>query len=139
MKKAIMIGLSVWALGSAVPAMADDHEYLDKLGDRIDNRLDACVFIAPTFALPPRAWLAALFGKELTTRERMSLLAGHPGQGQPDTDIGAIVCACFAVGYHTLVAAIRQNRLRSTEEIGALLKAGTNCGSCLPELKALLA
>ncbi|HLQ26069.1 MAG TPA: molybdopterin-dependent oxidoreductase [Acidiferrobacterales bacterium] len=118
-------------------------DYLDNRGGRyravhiIDNRLDACVFIAPTFALPPRAWLAALFGKELTSSERMSLLAGRPGHSQPDT--GAIVCACFAVGQHTLATAIRQNHLRSTEEMGVLLKAGTNCGSCLPELKALLA
>ena len=118
-------------------------DYLDKAGGRyravhiIDNRLDTCVFIAPTFALPPRAWLADLFGdNELSSVERASLLAGRPGQGQPDT--GAIVCACFAVGHDTLLAAIRQNRLRSTEQIGALLQAGTNCGSCLPELKALL-
>jgi assimilatory nitrate reductase catalytic subunit len=118
-------------------------DYLDKGRGRyravhiIDNRLDAGVFIAPTFSLPPRAWLAALFGKELSSAERMSLLAGRPAQSRPDT--GATVCACFAVGHHTLLAAIRQNRLRSTEEIGALLRAGTNCGSCLPELKALLA
>jgi hypothetical protein len=37
MKKAMVIGLSVLALGSAVPAMA--HDYFDRRGDRIDGRL----------------------------------------------------------------------------------------------------
>jgi len=33
---------------------------------------------------------------------------------------------------------IRNFGLRSAVEIGQRLRAGTNCGSCLPELKAIL-
>jgi assimilatory nitrate reductase catalytic subunit len=51
---------------------------------------------------------------------------------------GAVVCSCFSVGRQTLIDAIRSQRLSSTREIGAALRAGTNCGSCLPELDALL-
>ena len=53
---------------------------------------------------------------------------------------GPLVCACFGVG----LAAIRDGR-RSTEAaispeaIGALLRAGTNCGSCVPEMKRIIA
>ncbi len=118
-------------------------DYVDKGAGRyravsiVDNRVHACVFVSPAATRLPRAWLAALFGKELTSAERTGLLAGHPGQSQPDT--GPIVCACFSVGRDTLMTAIRQNRLHSTDQIGALLKAGTNCGSCLPELSGLLA
>lgn len=39
MKKTIVIGLSILALGSTVPAMAQD--YFDRRGDRIEARLDA--------------------------------------------------------------------------------------------------
>ena len=39
MKKAVVIGLSVLALGSAQPAFADDG-YFSGRGDRIDRRLD---------------------------------------------------------------------------------------------------
>jgi len=39
MKKAIIIGLSIMALGSAVPAMA--HDYFERRGERVDARLDA--------------------------------------------------------------------------------------------------
>ena len=35
--------------------------------------------------------------------------------------------------------AVATQRLRSTAEIGAALRAGTNCGSCLPELQQILA
>ena len=38
MKKALMIGLSVLAIGSAVPAFAEDG-YFDRLGDRIDRAI----------------------------------------------------------------------------------------------------
>jgi assimilatory nitrate reductase catalytic subunit len=38
-----------------------------------------------------------------------------------------------------LLRAIRTQELVSTEAIGKALRAGTNCGSCVPEIKALLA
>ena len=50
-----------------------------------------------------------------------------------------IVCACFYVGINTLTEAILDQGLDSIEAIGEALRAGTNCGSCIPELKALLA
>jgi assimilatory nitrate reductase catalytic subunit len=34
--------------------------------------------------------------------------------------------------------AIRGDKLVTVEQIGKALRAGTNCGSCVPELKALL-
>jgi assimilatory nitrate reductase catalytic subunit len=119
-------------------------DYLDKAAGRyrgariVNNRLESCVFVAPTFELPPRTWLAGLFAKdELSPEERASLLAGRPGKGQ--SDAGRIVCACFAVGVNTITDAIRKNQLTTPAAIGIALKAGTNCGSCIPELKALLA
>jgi assimilatory nitrate reductase catalytic subunit len=51
---------------------------------------------------------------------------------------GPIVCACFGVGRTTICDAIAGGA-RSAAEIGAQLKAGTNCGSCIPELKRLIA
>jgi assimilatory nitrate reductase catalytic subunit len=53
-------------------------------------------------------------------------------------DPGPIVCACFAVGLRTLHRAIADRRVTSVAEIGAALRAGTNCGSCIPELNAIL-
>ncbi len=119
-------------------------EYLDKGARRyrgvrmVGDRVESCIFIAPRHDLPPRSWLAGLFAKEaLDDNERKGLLLGKPPAGQKD--VGRIVCACFSVGVNTLMEAIRDQNLKSVEEIGAALKAGTNCGSCIPELKSLLA
>ena len=43
-----------------------------------------------------------------------------------------------AVGRAAIVAAVQSARLASVAEIGAALRAGTNCGSCLPELATIL-
>ena len=68
-------------------------------------------------------------------REHAALLLGRPSQATPDT--GRIVCACFSVGENTLKRAIA-NGMDSVETLGINLQAGTNCGSCIPELKKLL-
>jgi assimilatory nitrate reductase catalytic subunit len=66
----------------------------------------------------------------------MALLTGRPPVGVPD--VGTIVCACFNVGEKTIQAAIKEKNLKTHQEVGICLKAGTNCGSCVPEIKALL-
>jgi assimilatory nitrate reductase catalytic subunit len=66
----------------------------------------------------------------------LGLLAGVPPGDQPDP--GAIICTCFNVGVNTIVAAITNRDAMSVETLGSLLNAGTNCGSCRPELTALI-
>ena len=123
---------------------ADWLEYDDKARGRyraalLDDRqqIQACVFVSSDYALPERAWLASLFEQdEIAQDARLSLLAGRPADASQD--IGRIVCSCFAVGINTLKTAISQQKLTTTAAIGDALQAGTNCGSCIPELKALL-
>ena len=104
----------------------------------LHGRLQACVFIAPTPSLPRSGWLADLFGQsQLDAAARAGLLAGRPPRGQADA--GETICACFNVGQNTLIEAIRSAGLDTAEALGAALQAGTNCGSCIPELNRLLA
>jgi assimilatory nitrate reductase catalytic subunit len=66
----------------------------------------------------------------------MSLLAGSaPGQVQ---DQSPVVCACFSVRRKAIESAIKEHDLSSTAEIGNHLKAGTGCGSCIPEIAKIL-
>ncbi|MGK3862479.1 (2Fe-2S)-binding protein, partial [Enterococcus faecium] len=51
---------------------------------------------------------------------------------------GPIVCACFGVGRNTICDSIAAGA-RTAADIGSELKAGTNCGSCIPEMKRLIA
>jgi assimilatory nitrate reductase catalytic subunit len=103
----------------------------------VDGRLEAVAFFERDAArLPPRRWLESLFEKDrLSDAERMALLAGTPGKSAPDA--GRTICACFGVGENVLRAAISMGA-DSVEALGIRLKAGTNCGSCIPELKNLL-
>jgi assimilatory nitrate reductase catalytic subunit len=103
----------------------------------VDNRLESVIFIAADSRLPERGWLTGLFAKtQLEKSERMVLLTGRPPLGT--ADVGVIVCACFNVGDKTLRKAIKEKGLKTHQEVGLCLKAGTNCGSCIPEIKALL-
>jgi assimilatory nitrate reductase catalytic subunit len=102
-----------------------------------DNRIELVVMIGANHCLPSRAWLSQLFKEsELSDEMRNAILAGKPGEGLPD--VGPIVCACFGVGQNTITDAIKSGQCKSVDDIGSTLKAGTNCGSCIPELKKLL-
>jgi assimilatory nitrate reductase catalytic subunit len=125
------------------PPHADWLEYVDRATGiyraayLVNDKIEACVFMSPRPDLPPRGWVSSLFAKPaLDDRDRAGLLMGQPGDAS--ADIGAVVCSCFGVGRNTICSAIRNFGLRSSVEIGQRLRAGTNCGSCLPELKAIL-
>lgn len=92
--------------------------------------------VIATQALPNSAWLSKQFAQTTSTAaQRMSLLAGKPVDNSDDG--GAIICSCFEVGEKTIRRAISQGA-NSTEKLATQLKCGSNCGSCLPEIKALL-
>lgn len=118
-------------------------EYHDRAAGRyrvaqlVGDRLDACLFVATNVNLPSRTWLGQLFSQEtLSQQDRMSLLMGIPPKNHPDG--GRTVCSCFGVGVNALSQAICEQDLVTPETIGQVLKAGTNCGSCIPEIKALI-
>ena len=109
-----------------------------RVAQLVDNRLLAVSYLSVDGTLPERQWLASLFtATELSPDERKALLVGVPPLGV--ADVGALVCACFNVGENTIRTAIKEQGLSTHQAVGACLKAGTNCGSCVPEIKALLA
>jgi assimilatory nitrate reductase catalytic subunit len=77
-----------------------------------------------------------MFGETPPDHNRARVLAGVSLAGVASP--GPTVCACFAVGRATIAEAIQSGGLTSVAEIGAALRAGTNCGSCLPELATIL-
>jgi assimilatory nitrate reductase catalytic subunit len=129
-------------LQKALPANAEMLEYEDaargvyRRAWVVENKLVAVCFLGADSGLPERSWLASLFGKELCALGRRALLSGRPAD--PSADVGRIICACHAVGEKTIRKAIAVHNLDSVAAIGKCLKAGTNCGSCQPELKQIL-
>jgi len=97
-----------------------------------DGKLVGAVFIDRSPVQVSRGFI----GSRLEKDDRR-VLAGRPGVTQVDP--GPTICACFNVGVNTILSAVEQQNLISVEQIGAALSAGTNCGSCRPELAALIA
>lgn len=102
-----------------------------------DGRLAGALYLAREPVAVSRSWLAGALGTEIAPEARLALLAGRPGPGARDR--GQIVCACFEVGQKEIVEAVAKEGCRSVAAIGALLKAGTNCGSCRAEIGRIVA
>ncbi len=100
--------------------------------------LTAVAFFAPIGQpLPELTWLGSLFSStSLSAQDRKCVLIGKPAEGY--IDVGRTICSCFTVGENTIVNAIKTHNLSNAGQIGACLKAGTNCGSCVPELNSIL-
>lgn len=119
----------------------DDKKSLFRTACFSENNLQAVLLLSPHSQLPERGWIGSLFNPERTeplkSNERLALLTGKPPLGTPD--VGKIICACFNVGEKTILSAIKNRGLISYQAVGKSCKAGTNCGSCVPEIKELLA
>ena len=102
-----------------------------------DNQLLNCFFINSEKRLPPRDWLISLFDKtEISRDERMSLLKASFSSA---ANTGKTVCSCFNVGETQIIELIKGGKVKTVDDIGEQCKAGSNCGSCKPELSELLA
>ena len=88
-----------------------------------ENQQDSKEWAQGTFVKPPA-----------TAAARFALLAGRALQGTPR---GKTICSCFGVGEQQIATAVRQGALTAAA-LGQQLQCGTNCGSCLPELKKLI-
>jgi assimilatory nitrate reductase catalytic subunit len=99
------------------------------------GRLEACLFVGPDHALPPRDWLVSLFALDALAPEvRRTLLAGRPADRAA---VDPWICVCHSVTAGTIRRAI-EGGCDNVAAVGAATRAGTNCGSCKPEIAALL-
>jgi assimilatory nitrate reductase catalytic subunit len=100
----------------------------------VGDRLEACVYIGE---LPDRGLIGRLFSlPKLENAHRLALMT--TGAVVEGDDPGPLVCSCFAVGRNTILRAIEANGFTETRQVVSCLRAGGNCGSCLPEIKGLL-
>ncbi len=98
------------------------------------GRLRAALWVSPDPVLVARSWAAGLLSEAGLTAS--AVLAGRPGADRPDG--GAIVCSCMGVGINTIVDAVTRQGCTSVDAVGALTRAGTNCGSCRAEIRSVL-
>lgn len=102
-----------------------------------NGRVESAIFVSNHNDLPSLEWAQAQFALDrLDERDRAGLLAGRPANDIFDP--GPMVCSCFSVGVNTIRRAIAEQNTLTVEAVGVALQAGTNCGSCKPEIQALL-
>jgi assimilatory nitrate reductase catalytic subunit len=115
-------------------------EYVDhglfRLAAFTGHRLDGALFVGRADDTPQWDAVRTLFENEtVAVADRRVVLSARRAGGR---DAGALVCACFGVGVTAIRDAVAAGAC-DVAAIGAALRAGTNCGSCLPELKRIVA
>jgi assimilatory nitrate reductase catalytic subunit len=105
----------------------------------IGGLLTECLFVGPANAQAERDWLLALFAarQPLSDADRRALLSGRASVTVRSE--GRIVCSCFQVGRARITETVRRERISDVAMLGRRLQCGTNCGSCLPELREIIA
>ena len=116
--------------------LKDDQQSVLRIAGFIDNTLH-CFFAASTnLALTFNTrFIEEQLNKTHDVKTRFKLMSGLDSDGK--NDVGAIICSCFQIGEKTIKEAIKSGQCKSVGSLGNTLKCGTNCGSCIPELKAL--
>jgi len=98
-----------------------------------NGRVIGLLIVSASPVIASRSFMASV---DFSSISLNSMLAGRPSTSVPDS--GATVCSCFNIGVNTISTAITEQNLMTLEDIGRALNAGTNCGSCRPELLALI-
>ena len=123
-------------LGGEADVELSDAGVTERYARFVGGRLAAAIFAS--YAGPvavDRAWLSTVLDQaEGSDLDRFSLLAGRAASGQGR---GRLICSCYSIGSEQIKAAISSGA-GSVDLIGNETGAGTNCGSCKPEIKRIL-
>jgi assimilatory nitrate reductase catalytic subunit len=103
-----------------------------------DGEFDGCLSIGPGPAALRWVNLAAVIAAGPPRDATQSTIAVCSAPAL-SADSSPTICACFGVGQDTVRKAAQSGAAKSVADIARLLQAGSNCGSCLPELKRILA
>ncbi|PXF29604.1 nitrate reductase [Pokkaliibacter plantistimulans] len=101
-----------------------------------DGRLTTLLFVSNQ-QLPQidTSFLAEQLNQQPDASVRRTLLLGRVLEQGPHQ--GPLVCSCFQVDAGAIQTALNAG-CNSVEALGSKLKCGTNCGSCIPELKRMV-
>jgi len=101
----------------------------------LDNqRLTSFIYQDKTHQPPELSWVSSKIGTAINTEERQRLLSLKAPSG---ADTGKVICSCFQVRDTQLEGAVNDGA-ETLKDLQKQLRCGTNCGSCIPELKAFL-
>ena len=138
-----VLGLGRTTGSSQVMRYADkkkgQHRVIKLTGDAEHAELEAFVLAGDTRS---EAWIKTLLQENLPAQSYGRLLL-VPGSRAPLAvqSRGKPICTCFNItdtAIHAQLATSYGSNERRLAELQATLKCGTNCGSCVPELKRIV-
>ncbi|WP_051600119.1 MULTISPECIES: nitrate reductase [unclassified Hyphomonas] len=119
--------------GEQVTIEYGSNQFASAVFDEAGRLVFAC-FLDTGPVAADRAWLCGQLSQVVAGPARQALLAGRSGSGEA---AGRIVCACMGVGTGKIREAVEAGAM-TAEQIGTATGAGTNCGSCKPEIRKLI-
>ncbi len=84
--------------------------------------------------LPREKMHCSVMGREALE----AAVANYRGEQPSEVDEGTIVCQCYGITDTKLEHVIRENRLRTAEDVTNFTKAGGGCGSCIADIEKIL-
>jgi len=135
-------------LGLTGPQTLSYDDARRNLGRRVRVEDGCLVGVRLAGDLAAEAWMRDYFlsGASIVSL-RQQLLAGSATAPAGFTPRGRVVCNCFNVSEREVVdfcaaeitGAVAESSAVHLDRLQSSLRCGTNCGSCLPELRALVA
>ena len=122
---------ALFGLSTAPEVLVDPARQQTRLAFVEDGVLRAALFVAPEPVAVARDFVASLLDQPAD-----GILAARAGGERADP--GPTVCACMSVGRNQILAAIEAAG-GDLDRVCQSTGAGTNCGSCRPEVADLIA
>ena len=123
--------------GAELAAYSDRARGVGRFGFFRSGRFDGCFFIGPAHRPPQWDAMRSLFESgAVAAPARRIVFAGRDADAT--VEAGPLICACFGVRLSAIRDVIAAGGAASVADIGRALRAGTNCGSCLPELRDIV-
>jgi assimilatory nitrate reductase catalytic subunit len=119
--------------------LMDPNRATFRFASLFDGRLRACLLLTRDrrWPLPERDAIEPLLGRTFDkSASDLLFRIEEAAMAAPIRD--RKVCACFSVGRIAIEHAIVSKRLTTCSQVGAALRVGTNCGSCIPEIEEVL-
>ncbi len=126
---------SVMNSGNAVSEVCSSDGTLLRMADIHQGSLKACLFASKTMTRQPRQWLWHVYDSQslITVPE---ILSGRALA--QEFDASPVVCSCFNISEQRIATCIDGAPDITVEAVGVALNAGTNCGSCRPNIARMI-
>ena len=119
-----------------ITELLDEEKEIYRAAAIKQGRVEAALFLGPSSAAPVWESLPILLTIDASDPTRRRFLLSLKNV-EAMRDKGPLVCACFGVCKGSIEHAI-ENGAQTPAAIGAAIKAGTNCGSCVPEIRKMI-